>query len=85
MLHSAAADLGLHCLPMSHKRSLGLYGLNGGINLIYQTEKKVKLACACYLGDVVQVQCFDYKLFVVAFLTYLLLKKPIPSKPSRPP
>ena len=27
--HFAASDLGLHCLPMSHKKdaSLGLYGL----------------------------------------------------------
>ena len=24
---SAASDLGLHCLPTSHKRTLGLYGL----------------------------------------------------------
>ena len=24
---SAASDLGLHCLPMSHKRTLGLYVL----------------------------------------------------------
>ena len=24
--HTAASDLGLHCLPMSHKRTLGLYG-----------------------------------------------------------
>ena len=25
--HNEASDLGLHCLPMSHKRTLGLYGL----------------------------------------------------------
>ena len=24
---SVASDQGLHCLPMSHKRTLGLYGL----------------------------------------------------------
>ena len=27
MPHSVASDQGLHCLPMSHKRTLGLYGL----------------------------------------------------------
>ena len=25
--HSVASDLGLHCLPISHKRTLGIYGL----------------------------------------------------------
>ena len=27
MLHSAASDQGLHCLPMFHKKTLGVYGL----------------------------------------------------------
>ena len=26
--HSVASDLGLHCLPMSQKWTLGLYGLS---------------------------------------------------------
>ena len=25
--HDVASDLDLHCFPMSHKRTLGLYGL----------------------------------------------------------
>ena len=28
--HSVKSDLVLHCLPMSHKRTLGLYGLKQG-------------------------------------------------------
>ena len=27
MPHIAASDMALHCLPMSHKRTLGLYGI----------------------------------------------------------
>ena len=29
----ATSDLGLHCLPMSHKRTLGLYGFNQIIDI----------------------------------------------------
>ena len=32
--HSVASDLGLHYLPMSQKRTLGIYGLNAIILLI---------------------------------------------------
>ena len=37
MPHSAASDLGLHCLPMSHKKDAcrGLYGLSSPILLLF--------------------------------------------------
>ena len=27
-MQNVASDMGLHCLPMSHKKTLGSYGLN---------------------------------------------------------
>ena len=32
MLRSAASDLGLPCLPRSHKKTIGLYGLKDTFN-----------------------------------------------------
>ena len=37
MPHSVASDLDLHCLPMSHKRMLGLYGLSEMIAKLERT------------------------------------------------
>ena len=34
MPHSVASDLGLHILPMSHKRTLGIYGVKNAIILL---------------------------------------------------
>ena len=33
-LHSVASDLVLHYLPLSHKRTLGIYGLKNAIILL---------------------------------------------------
>ena len=44
-LHPGAADLGPYCLPMSHKRMLGLYELNDDkfiIHTSYQLHSQVK-------------------------------------------
>ena len=42
----AASDLVLHCLPMSHKRVLGLYGLSFAISLDQPHLDQMAAACA---------------------------------------
>ena len=39
--HSAASDLGLGCLPMSHKKDARLIWVNGGI-CVFHTMHRVK-------------------------------------------
>ena len=68
MQHSAASDLGLHCLPMSHKKDARLIRVN--LNRLYgpQREKtclpgvcehRHRPACASAQSD----QCLCYSLF----------------------
>ena len=38
--HKVASDLGLHCLPMSNKKTLGLYELNEIGNKLYTRKTK---------------------------------------------